>query len=72
MKLKFITQCCTDDPTWKDDMITLTDGNNSVLFSQVEGFLLNTEGEVLINSHSHTASLEFCRVSVKVVLSHFW
>ena len=68
MKLKFQTQCCGDEVDWKDDLITVSDGNNSVLFSQVEGFRLNTEGEVLINSHSHTASLEFCRVREKVVL----
>ena len=67
MMLKFQTQCCGDDTDWKDDLITVSDGNHSVLFSQKDGFSLNTEGEVLINSISHSASLEFCKVSQLVV-----
>ena len=63
MKLKFQTQCCGDDTNWKDDLITISDGNHSVLFNQTEGFRFNTEGEVLINSHSNTASLQFCKAS---------
>ena len=61
MKLKFQTQCCADYTTWKDDLITVSDANHSVLFSQAEGFRLNAMGEVLFNSHSHSASLEFCK-----------
>ena len=67
MKLKFQTQCCKNDTNWKDDLITVSDGNQSVLFSQKEGFRLSTEGVILINSHSHSASLEFCKVSERVV-----
>ena len=63
MKLKFQTQCCGDDTDWKDDLITVSDGNHTVLFNQTAGFSLNTEGEVLFNSVSHSASLEFCKVS---------
>ena len=63
MKLKFQTQCCADYTTWKDDLITVSDGNHTVLFNQTAGFRLNTEGEVLFNSVSHSASLEFCKVS---------
>ena len=63
MKLKFKTQCCADYTTWKDDLITVSDGNHTVLFNQTAGFSLNTEGEVLFNSVSHSASLEFCKVS---------
>ena len=68
MKLKFQTQCCADYTTWKDDMITVSDSNHSVLFSQKDGFRLNAMGEVLFNSHSHSASLEFCKVSQLVVM----
>ena len=68
MKLRFQTQCCKNDTNWKDDLITVSDGNQSVLFSQKEGFRLSTEGEVLINSHSNSATLEFCKVSEKVVM----
>ena len=67
MKLKFQTQCCADYTTWKDDLITVSDGNHSVLFSQKDGFRLNAMDEVLFNSHSHSASLEFCKVSQLVV-----
>ena len=63
MKLKFQTQCCGSYTSWEDDLITVTDGNLTVLFNQTEGFRFNTEGEVLLNSHSNTAYLQFCKVS---------
>ena len=63
MKLKFQTQCCADYTTWKDDLLTVSDADHTVLFNQSAGFRLNTMGEVLFNSNSHSASLEFCKVS---------
>ena len=63
MKLKFQTQCCADYTTWQDDLITISDGNHSVLLNQTAGFRLDSQGEVLLNSHSHSASVEFCKVS---------
>ena len=63
MKLKFQTQCCADYTVWKDDLLTVSDANHTVLFNQSAGFSLNSQGEVLFNSNSHSASLEFCKVS---------
>ena len=63
MKLKFQTQCCADYTVWKDDLLTVSDANHTVLFKQSSGFSLNSQGEVLFNSNSHSANVEFCKVS---------
>jgi len=61
MKLQFETQCCAGYPTWRDDNITITDGNRSTIFDQREGFSLTSEGNILVNSFTNTASLKFCK-----------
>lgn len=61
MKLKFQTQCCAGYTKWKDDLITVSDGNHSVLLDQTVGFALDSQGEVLLDSHSHSANVEFCK-----------
>jgi len=61
LNLTFQTQCCSASAGWKDELLTLTDGDGSVLFNQTAGFTMNRQGEVLINSNTNTAILEFCK-----------
>ena len=64
MKLEFETQCCAGYSTWRDDNITITDGNRSTIFDQREGFSFSSDGKILVNSFTNTASLKFCKVSL--------
>ena len=61
MTLEMETQCCSAYPSLRDDVITVTDGNGDIIFNQTEQFSLTSDGQVLFNSLTKTATVKFCK-----------